>query len=72
MKDTKNIEWLLSQPKEYQLTLFQDYLELVKILACHLMEEEMINKCGEKYSRSRPHSGRYDRWGSNPGSIKLG
>jgi transposase-like protein len=72
MQDTKNIEWLLSQPKEYQLNLFRDYVELVKILASHLMEEEMDNKCGERYNRESPHSGRYDRWGSNPGSIKVG
>ncbi len=72
MQDTKNIEWLLSQPKEYQLHLFQDYVELVKILASHLMEEELENKCGEKYNRASPHLGRYDRWGSNPGSIKVG
>ena len=68
MQDTKNIEWLLKQSKEYRLNLFQDYVELVKILATHLMDEEMESKCGEKYSRE---SNRYDRWGSNPGSIKV-
>ena len=30
MQDAKNIEWLLKQSKEYQLKLFQDYVELVK------------------------------------------
>ena len=32
------------------------------------MDEEE-SKCGKKYSRE---SNRYDRWGSNPGSIKVG
>ena len=72
MKDTKNIEWLLSQPKEYQLNLFQEYSELVRLLASQLMEDEMFNKCGERYSRDSLKEGRYYRWGSNPGSIKVG
>ena len=27
---------------------------------------------GDRYSRDKPHQGRYYRWGTNPGSIKIG
>lgn len=68
MKDTKNFDWLLNQPREYQISLFGEYAEMLKILANELMEEELESKCGKKYDRGQP----YSRWSSNPGSIKLG
>jgi len=68
MQDTKNIDWLLNQPREYQVSLFQEYSEMMKILANHLMNDEMENKCGKRYERDFP----FNRWTSNPGSIKVG
>lgn len=68
MKDTKNFEWLLNQPKEYQISLFGEYAEMMKILANQLMNKEIENKCGKKYDRTE----QYSRWSSNPGSIQLG
>lgn len=76
MEDTKNrlknLEWLKTQPVEYQLSLFQDYAEIMRIIANNLMQEEMTKRCGERYSREKPNGGRYSRWGYNPGSIKVG
>lgn len=68
MKYTKNFDWLLNQPKEYQISLFGEYAEMLKILANELMEEQLEKKCGKRYDRSKSFS----RWSSNPGSIKLG
>ena len=68
----KNLDWLKEQSVEYQLSLFQDYAEMMKILANNLMMEDIENKCGERYSRLKPEEGRYSRWGVNPGSIKVG
>lgn len=68
MKDTKNFDWLLNQPREYQISLFGEYAEMLKILANELMDEELEKKCGKKYDRSES----YSRWSSNPGSIKIG
>jgi len=68
MKDTKNFDWLKKQPREYQISLFGEYSEMLKILANELMEEEIEEKCGDKYERNKS----YSRWSSNPGSIKVG
>jgi len=68
----KNLDWLKEQSLEYQLSLFQDYAEMMKILANNLMLEDIEKKCGERYSHSKPENGRYSRWGVNPGSIKVG
>ena len=76
MKDNenrqKNLNWFNEQPMEYQLSLFQNYVEMMKIVANNLMNEDITRKCGERYSHQKPESGRYSRWGYNPGSIKIG
>jgi transposase-like protein len=76
MKDTnnkqKNLEWLKSQNLDYQISLFQDYTEIMKIVANNLMESSIEEKCGERYKHQSPEERRYTRWGYNPGSIKVG
>lgn len=76
MKDTnsreKNLEWLKEQPSSYQISLFQDYTEVMKIVANSLLQNSINEKCGERYSREKPEGRRYWRWGYNPGSIKIG
>jgi len=68
----KNLHWFQNLAVEEQMNIFQDYAEMLKIVATNLMQEEIERKCGEKYSREKPNSGRYNRWGYNPGSIKIG
>jgi len=64
----ENLEWLLKQPTEMQYQLFQNFVDIAKIHYNQLMEEEKKLKTGEKYERGK----RYSRWGSNPGSIRIG
>jgi transposase-like protein len=37
-----------------------------------LLEEEVRQKAGARYSREKPNDGRYSRWGFNPGSVRIG
>lgn len=72
MKDSKkereNLEWLISQPIKMQYELFKNYLEMAKLHYNQMLKEEEEAKTGEKYTRGNP----YSRWGSNPGSIRIG
>lgn len=68
----QNLDWYKNQSRETQLSLFSNYLELAKILANQIMEDEVKEKSGLRYKREKPSSGRYSRWGSNPGSIRIG
>ncbi|QKJ98630.1 MAG: hypothetical protein HND40_03165 [Ignavibacteriota bacterium] len=68
----QNLDWYKNQSLETQLSLFGNFLEIAKILANQLMEEEVKEKAGIRYDREKPSSGRYSRWGSNPGSIRVG
>jgi len=64
----EKLERFLSQPIELQLELFKNYVEMVKLFANFLFEDEVDTKAGQRYARSS----QYSRWGSNPGSIRIG
>lgn len=72
-KPIENLKDLLTQPKDIQLSIFKDFLELTSLYAQELFKEEVEKKAGEKYQRENtPEENKYDRWGSNPGSIRVG
>jgi hypothetical protein len=48
-KIIKNLEWFLSQPVDDQLTLFGHYLEIAKLIANQLFEDEVREKAGKRY-----------------------
>jgi len=68
----QNLQWYQSQSIERQISLFSNYLEVAKLLANQMLEDEVREKAGIRYDREKPSSGRYSRWGSNPGSIRVG
>lgn len=45
---------------------------MVKLLANQMLKDEVKEKVGLRYDREKPSSGRYSRWGSNRGSIRVG
>jgi transposase-like protein len=72
MKSTKinreNLEWLLRQPIEMQYEIFKNFIDIAKIHYNQLVKEETEEKAGTKHERGKA----YSRWGSNPGSIRIG
>lgn len=72
-RPVENLQELLAQPRDIQLSIFQEYLEVIRLYAQELFKEEVEEKAGEKYKRANTEQeNKYDRWGSNPGSIKVG
>ena len=71
-KRGKNLEWLLEQPVEIQFELFRHHIELSKLLINQLLQDEVEQKAGEKYTRAKPFDGQFSRWGYNPGSVRIG
>ncbi len=67
-----NLDWLSEQPIDVKMEVMQSHLSLCRIIANQIMDEELIKLAGERYSREKPFEGRYSRWGSNPGSIRIG
>jgi transposase-like protein len=68
----QNLDWYKNQSLETQISLFGNFLEVAKLLANQMLEDEVKEKAGLRYDREKPSSGRYSRWGSNPGSIRIG
>jgi putative transposase len=68
----KKISWLLEQDLDVKITALQHHLDISRMLVNDILEDEVIKYAGSWYSHEKPHDGRYSRWGSNPGSIKLG
>lgn len=75
-KDTtnpkQNLNWLLDQPFDVKAEILTHHLHLSEILIKALLDNEVSSYCGERYSRNRPHGGIYQRYGTNPGSIRMG
>jgi hypothetical protein len=63
------LEELEEKPWEVKLALLQHHLELARIFVGELLEEEVGKKAGERYSHD---DHRYSRWGTNPGSVRIG
>lgn len=70
--DRKKISWLLEQDLEVKLTALGHYWEISRMLINDILEDEVKVHTGERYSHDKPHNGKYSRWGTNPGSVKLG
>ncbi|MCS3708311.1 hypothetical protein GGP62_003221 [Salinibacter ruber] len=66
---TSSLEELEEKPWEVKLTLLQHHLELARIFVNELLEEEVEEKAGERYSHD---DRRYSRWGTNLGSVRIG
>jgi len=66
----KDLDWFSQQNFETQMEILNYYTETIRLLANEIMENEVREYAGERYSHDKPHDGRYDRWGTNPGSIQ--
>lgn len=68
----KYLYQLVESDFETKLTVLKHYLEASYLLVNQILEDEVKSLAGERYSREKPRDGRYSRWGSNPGSVRLG
>jgi putative transposase len=68
----RDFPWLQEQSVEIKISLLQNHLSICHIMINELLEDEVIQKAGARYSREKPYDGRYSRWGFNPGSVRIG
>ena len=69
---SKNLNWFNEQPIEIQMELFSHITEISKLIANQFFQDEVHQKAGIRYERVSSEEQNYSRWGSNPGSIKIG
>ena len=68
----QNLRVLLNQPLDVKLHLLQHHMELARLLVQEILEEDVVEHAGDRYSHDKPLQGRYSRLGSNPGSVRIG
>jgi hypothetical protein len=68
----KTLTQLLAKDDASKLALAKHLLELNLLLINELLEDEVCSLAGQRYSRDKPHEGKFSRWGSNPGSVRIG
>jgi transposase-like protein len=56
---------------DMKLHLVQHHARMAYMLAEEILREETTMLTGEKYERDKPCGGRYRRWGTNPGSVRI-
>ncbi|MGH9858103.1 MAG: IS256 family transposase, partial [Acidobacteriota bacterium] len=75
IKDSKvnreKVDWLLEQPVDVQVSIMQQHLDICKLVLNSLLRTNVESLAGVRYCRTKPHDGRYSRWGYNPGSVKV-
>lgn len=55
-KVTQNLDWYLNQSQETKISLFCNYLEVAKLLANQIIDDEVKTKAGERYDREKLQS----------------
>lgn len=68
----KKISWLLEQDLNVKIEALQHHLDISRMLVNDILEDEVNKYAGSWYSHDKPQNGKFSRWGTNPGSIKLG
>jgi len=71
-QNRRNLSWLQEQSVDLKMSLLQNHLSICQIMINELLEEEVTQKAGARYSREKPNDSRYSRWGFNPGSVRIG
>jgi transposase-like protein len=68
----QGVEWIFRQPINTQLEVLSNHLAICKAVVNSLLESDVEAKAGPRYSHGKPNGGQYSRWGSNPGSVRIG
>ncbi len=68
----EKLDFVLSQDLEIKFELLQNQIKLSQLLIENILETEVQQLSGLKYSHDKPNEGRYSRWGTNEGSVLIG
>lgn len=68
----EKLSWLYEQPIDIKISLLTQHLSISQLILNQILEEDVINLSGPRYSHDKPHFGAYSRYGFNPGSVRIG
>ena len=59
----ETLEGFMKSGIDTKVSMFNQHLDLVKMMVNTMLDEEVNDLAGEKYCRNKPHEGQYSRWG---------
>ncbi|MFB6230560.1 MAG: transposase [Salinibacter sp.] len=62
---------VLDEPIDTKLQLLKHHADMARLLAEEILEEDVEALAGKHHSRDRPCGKHLQRWGYNPGSIRI-
>ncbi len=68
----EKLDFVLSLDVSLKLELLQNQIKLSQLLIENILETEVSELSGARYTHDKPHEGRYSRWGTNTGSVRIG
>lgn len=68
----EKLNFVLSLTTDFMIELLKSQMELHRRIINLVFESEVEDLAGERYSHNKPNEGRYSRWGSNTGSVRIG
>lgn len=68
----EKLNFVLSLETDFMIELLKNQMELHRRIINLVLESEVEDLAGERYSHDKPNDGRYSRWGINTGSIRIG
>jgi transposase-like protein len=75
-KNTKisreKLTWLFEQPIDIKVSLLTQHLTISQLIINQILEDDVSQLSGPRYSHDKPHNGVYSRYGFNPGSVRIG
>jgi hypothetical protein len=67
----KPLRDVLDEPIDTKLQLLKHHADMARLLAEEILEEDVEALAGERHSRNCPSGKSLQRWGYNPGSIRI-
>ena len=68
----EKFSWLFEQPLDLKVSILEQHLSICQLVINQILEEEVKLLSGERYSHDKPNSGKFSRYGFNPGSVNIG
>ncbi|MFT7248835.1 MAG: hypothetical protein ACI97P_001614 [Arcticibacterium sp.] len=68
----ETLEGLMKSGIVTKVSMFNQDLDLVKMMFDTVLDEEVDHLASERYYSNKPHDGQHRRWAYNLGSLKVG
>ncbi len=67
----ESIHEIMQSGLDMKLHMVQHHAQMAFLLAGEILNDELVYLTGRRHEHDKPLGGRYRRWGTNPGSVRI-